>query len=80
MAHLTPAPHSCAPKNGPRVARALSEGYFEAYHTSSAVLGRARAAVLERTGYQTLLEEAGDGWIVLARATETLDPHGGDEA
>ena len=43
-------------------------------------VAKARAAVLERTGYQTLIEEATDGWMVLARPTETLDPNGGEAA
>lgn len=80
MPHLSPIAHDCKAKNPARVERARLGGYFEAYHTTSAVLARARAAVLERTGYQTLLEEAVDGWMVLARPTETLDPSGGEAA
>jgi hypothetical protein len=76
----TPAPHRCRAKNPLRRERAIATGYTEAYHTSSAVLARARGAVLERTGYQILIEEAEDGFILLARATEALDgsAEGGD--
>ena len=70
----TPAPHRCRAKNPMRVERAVVTGYAEAYHTTSAALARARAAVLERTGYQVLIEEAEDGFILLARGTEALDP------
>lgn len=72
--HHTPAPHRCRAKNPLRLERAVATGYAEAYHTSSAVLARARGAVLERTGYQILIEEAEDGFILLARGTEALDP------
>jgi hypothetical protein len=74
----TPLPHPCKAKNPMRLERAISSGYIEAYHTSSAALARARAAVLERTGYQVLIEEAEDGYILLARGTEALEPSGND--
>lgn len=77
MPHI-PAPHRCHAKNPMRIERAVTMGYVEAYHTSSVALARARAAVLERTGYQVLIEEATDGYILLARGTEALDPTGGE--
>ena len=80
MPHLSPAPHPCEAKNPARVERSRLGGYFEAFHTPSGTLAKARAAVLERTGYQTLIEEATDGWMVHARPTETLDPNGGEAA
>jgi hypothetical protein len=71
------ADHDCHAENPMRLERAISGGYAEVYHTSSGALAKARGAVLERTGYQILIENATDGFIVLARPTEALDPSGG---
>ena len=69
--HVTP--HHCTPLLPLRVRQAQNQGFFEAYHERERALAQARAAVAQRAGYQTLVEEAADGgFIVLAKATAAV--------
>jgi hypothetical protein len=62
--------HACEPSAGERVTRAKGMGYYEAFHETNAVLADVRARVLQRIGFQTLVEGASDGWLVLAKPIE----------
>lgn len=64
------ATHRCRPTAPLRMKLAQRQGYVEAYHEHEQALARARVAVLSRAGFQTMIEEAADGFIVLARATQ----------
>jgi hypothetical protein len=61
--------HACLPEAAARVAAAMSQGYHECFHEAHLFAADIRATVLRRIGYQTLLEPACAGWLVLARAT-----------
>jgi hypothetical protein len=77
------ADHLCQPDAVARVASAMSQGYHECFHEAHLTTADIRATILRRIGYQTLVEPAYAGWLVLARATpispktesnEALDP------
>ena len=69
LCSLEPTDHACQPKAAARVVAAMSRGYHECFHEAHLFTAGIRATVLRRIGYQTLLEPAFAGWLVLARAT-----------
>jgi hypothetical protein len=71
--------HACLPEAAARVASAMSHG-FECFHEAHLTTADIRATVLRRIGYQTLVEPARAGWLVLARATPISPKTESDEA
>jgi hypothetical protein len=72
--------HHCFPTVARRVRMAARRGYHEAFHEAHLAMADAPAAVLRRFGFQTLVELATEGWLVLAKATPIAPWHEDDPA